>query len=57
MITGGILLVGLWAGFETGGSTNLTIGKTVIFGMFFFEFGYAGFMNTFFATVSPSPHF
>lgn len=28
MITGGILLVGLWAGFETGGSTNLTIGKT-----------------------------
>jgi hypothetical protein len=28
MITGGILLVGLWAGFETTGSKNLTIGKT-----------------------------
>lgn len=52
MIVGGIMLVGLWAGFENGGSTNLSLGKAVIFGMFFFEFGYAGFMNTFFATVS-----
>lgn len=53
-IIGGIMLVGLWAGFEAGGSTNLGLGKAVIFGMFFFEFGYAGFMNTFFALVCPS---
>ena len=56
-IIGGIMLVGLWAGFESGGSTNLGLGKAVIFGMFFFEFGYSGFMNTFFALVCILPSF
>lgn len=48
------MLVAMWAQFEAGGSTNLALGKGVIFGMFWFEFGYAGFMNTFFALVSLS---
>ncbi|KAF2122238.1 MFS transporter [Lophiotrema nucula] len=52
MISGGIMLVGMWAGFEGGGSTNSSLGKAVIFGMFWFEFGYAGFMNIFFATYA-----
>lgn len=45
------MLVGLWAGFEAGGSTNVALGKSVIFGMFFYGFGYGGFMNTFFPAV------
>lgn len=52
MISGGILLVGLWAGYEDGGSTNPALGKAVIFGMFWFEFGYSGAMNIFFACAS-----
>ena len=51
MIPGGCMLVGLWAGFEAGGSTNVALGKSVIFGMFFYGFGYGGFMNTFFPAV------
>jgi len=46
------MLVGLWAGFEAGGSTNFALGKSVIFGMFFYGFGYGGFMNTFFPAYS-----
>jgi hypothetical protein len=52
MIPGGILLVGLWAGFEAGGSLNKSLGKAVIFGMFVYGFGYGGFMNTFFPAYS-----
>ncbi|OAG39744.1 hypothetical protein AYO21_06019 [Fonsecaea monophora] len=48
MIPGGILLVALWASFEATHSTNFSLGKAVIFGMFFYGFGYGGFMNTFF---------
>lgn len=47
MIPGGILLVALWASFEATGSGNFALGKAVIFGMFFYGFGYGGFMNTF----------
>ena len=52
MISGGIMAVTLWGVYEAGGSTNSAIGKAVIFGFFWFSFGYAGFMNTFGSTVS-----
>ena len=52
MITGGIMLVSLWASFENSGSSNYTLGKAVIFGMFFYGFGYGGFINTFFPTYT-----
>jgi MFS family permease len=45
MIPGGIMLVALWACFENTGSTNYSIGKAVIFGMFFYGFGYGGFVS------------
>jgi len=44
------MLVALWATFENTGSSNFALGKAVIFGMFFYGFGYGGFMNTFFPT-------
>ncbi|KAK5164098.1 uncharacterized protein LTR77_010189 [Saxophila tyrrhenica] len=52
MIPGGIMLVTLWGVYEAGGSTNISIGKAVIFGMFFYGFGYGGFINTFFPAYS-----
>jgi ABC-type glycerol-3-phosphate transport system permease component len=51
MISGGIMAVTLWGVYERGGSQNTAIGKAVIFGFFWFSFGYAGFMNTFGSTV------
>lgn len=54
MISGGIMAVTLWGCFERTGSTNTKLGKAVIFGFFWFSWGYSGFMNTFFATVSGS---
>jgi MFS family permease len=52
MITGGIMLVALWASFEAKGSDDFALGKAVIFGMFFYGFGYGGFINTFFPTYA-----
>lgn len=45
MIPGGIMLVTLWACYENTGNTNFSIGKAVIFGMFFYGFGYGGFVS------------
>lgn len=40
------MLVSLWASYENGGSVSKTLGKATIFGMFFYGFGYGGFVCT-----------
>ncbi len=52
IIPGALLIVIMWARFEAGGSTDLSVAKGIIFGMFFLVWGYGGVLNTFAPCVS-----
>lgn len=52
MIPAAVIIVGLWAAFETGGNKNINLAKGVNFGIFLTCFEYSAVMNSFGPTVS-----